>query len=80
MADPGEGLGGPGAPRLFLDQNENKFSEAGPLLISGSGWPPHPPPPPLSEGLDPPLRVSLILQWVSDFLLAKMSKWSHFKL
>ena len=28
-----------------------------------------PPPPPLSEGLDPPLRVSLILQWVSDFPL-----------
>ena len=115
MADPGEGLRGPGAPPLFLDQNEarraeKKFSEAGPLLISGSGWPacppaPPPPPPPLylkvwirhwdnlvprafpieigrgkALGTRLPLRVSLILQWVSDFPLAKMSKWSHFKL
>ena len=51
--DPGEGPGGP--PPLFLDQNEaqraeKKFCEAGPTLFLGLDDPP-----PLSEGLDPPL-------------------------
>ena len=61
VADPGEEPGWPGSP-LFLDQNEARraekifFETASPPLISGSGWPPIPPPPlPLSEGLDPPL-------------------------
>ena len=58
VADQGEP---PPAP-IFLDLNEarraqNIFFETGPLpLISGSGWPP---PPPLSEGLDPALTLSL---------------------
>ena len=57
VVDPGEGPGGPGPP-LFFDQNEARRAEKiflrdRPPLISGSGWPP--PPPTLSEGLDPPL-------------------------
>ena len=43
---------------LFLDQTEARraqktFGDRAPLLISGSGW--LPPPPPLSDGLNPPL-------------------------
>ena len=58
MADPGEGLGGAGPP-LFFDQNEtqraekNFFGDRTPL---SQGLDERPPPPPtLSEGLDPPL-------------------------
>ena len=54
VANLGEGPGGP-AP-LFLDQAEaqgpkKNFLRAGPLLSRGLDDPP----PPLSEGLDPPL-------------------------
>ena len=54
MADPGKGAEEP-VPPLFLDQTEAQRAEKDflrPLsLISGSEWPP----PPLSDGLDPPL-------------------------
>ena len=45
-----------GRPPLFLDQTEGpkKFCARLPPLISGSWWPA---PPPLSEGLDLPLRI-----------------------
>ena len=59
VADPGEGPGGP-AP-LFLAQTEARGAEniflrlpPPPPIISGSKWPP-----PLSEGLDPPLLSAL---------------------
>ena len=56
----GRALEGP-VPRLFLDQTEarmaeNIFFETTPLLSQGVEDRPTPPPPPLSEGLDPPLR------------------------
>ena len=57
----GRGPGGPGPP-LFFDQNEarrtekNFFGDRAPL-ISGCGWPV---PPPLSEGLDPPLLWTVV--------------------
>ena len=46
----GEGPGGPGHP-LFFDQNEARITEKN---FFGDR-PQQPPPPPLSEGLDPPL-------------------------
>ena len=58
LQNPGERPGGAGPP-LFLDQNEARrteknFFEAGPppyLRV----WMTVPPPPPLSEGVNPPL-------------------------
>ena len=47
VADPGKGPGGPPPPPLFLGQSEARRAE------KIRGW--IPPPPPLSEGLDPPL-------------------------
>ena len=49
VADTGEGLGGP-APPLFLDQTEARRR---PKKIFGDRAPP------LSEGLDPPLKLAL---------------------
>ena len=48
VADPGEG----GPPPLFLDQNEARKKKF--LRLS--------PPPPLSEGLDPPLVSASLLE------------------
>ena len=61
MADPGEGHGG-FAPSLFLHQTEargaeKKFSETAPSLSQGLD---DPPPPKLSEGLDPPLSMAAV--------------------
>ena len=61
VADQGKGPGGP--PPLLLDQNEARragknFLSSPPPAISGSGSPPLSPPP-LSEGLDTPLGVSI---------------------
>ena len=58
VAHPGKGPAGP-ASRLFLDQTEaqsaeKKFLRPGPPSIRV--WM-TPPPPPLSEGLNPPLGV-----------------------
>ena len=63
VADPGRGPGRPPPPPpLFLDQNEaqraeKKFFEAVPRLSQDLDdmMAPPPLPPPLSEGLDPPL-------------------------
>ena len=55
----GRGPGGP-PPQLFFDQNEARkaekifFGNRAPLLSQGLDDRPSPPPP-LSEGLDPPL-------------------------
>ena len=46
VADPGDGPGGPGSPLIF-DQKEARRVET-------NGW--RPPPPPLSQHLDPPLH------------------------
>ena len=51
VADPGKG---PGVLGLLLIFRPNWGPTWSPL-ISGSGWPPPAPRPPLSEGLDPPL-------------------------
>ena len=62
--DPGEGPGGGGVgflPTLFLDQTQarryekNLFETARPLSQGLDNRPAPPTPPPLSEGLDPPL-------------------------
>ena len=56
----------PGPP-LFLDQTEawrtdkTFFLRLGPPLISGSGWLS---PPPLSEGLDLPLQVTMVAKFL----------------
>ena len=51
VADPGEGPRGPAPPPPFLDQNEKKFfGDCPPPLPKGVDDPP------LSQGLDPPLR------------------------
>ena len=54
----------PPPPRLFFDQNEarraekNVFGDRGPPLSRGLDDRPSPPPrPPISEGLDPPLKA-----------------------
>ena len=59
--DPGEGPGHPPPPLIFTPNWDLKvqtkfFLETGlPSRISGSGW--LPPPPLLTEGLDPPLHA-----------------------
>ena len=65
-----EGCGGP-APLIFRPKWRPKggkkfFGDRPPPLISGSKWPPHPPPPSpcLSEGLDPPLIIAFIFLWI----------------
>ena len=49
VADPGEGPAGP-VPPLFFDQNEAQRAEK-------NCFGDRPPPSPLSEGLDPPLKA-----------------------
>ena len=63
VADPGRGLG----PPLFLDQTEARTSKV--FFVDGTRPPPPPIPylrvlmtgPPLTEGLDPPLLIPMIV-------------------
>ena len=61
VADPGEGLGGPGPPYFYTklrpEGPKKMFFWDRPPLFSESGWP-DPSPPPLSEGLVPPLKTT----------------------
>ena len=62
----GGSRGAPLPPHFFTKlrpERPKHFFEAGPPLFSGFGWPP---PPPLSEGLDPPM----ILESATEGILA----------
>ena len=66
VAVQGKGPGGPGSP-LFLDQTEAQkaekhFWDQDPLHQGLDDRPP-PTPPPLSEGLDPPLDCDTQVKW-----------------
>ena len=70
----GRSLGGLGFPLIFrpnwgraLRAEKNFFETGPPPLISGSGWLGAPPPPHLSEGVDPPLynNIATILTCAS---------------
>ena len=62
LADPGEGAGGPGRPSLFFDQNEDRDRFHPYLRVWMTA-----PPPPLFEGLNPPLL------WTSTILLCQVT-------
>ena len=72
VADPGEGPGGAPAPPLFLDQTEARRAEknfGGDRSSPGlDDRQPHPPPPPLSQGLDPALHTVLFSPSGRDIL------------
>ena len=74
MADTWEVPGG--AAPLYLDQNEAQTAEKNffkptPLILGRVWITAHPPPPPLSEGLDPPLYIATSMtRWKVNMVIA----------